>query len=45
MAAALAKLLRFKGNKNSIRLSEINLDDNGLKDNSFALILEAIAAN
>lgn len=43
MSAALASLLRFGKNKTNHKLHEINLDDNGLKDDSFALILEAIS--
>lgn len=43
MASALSTLLKY-GNVNSdLKVSEINLDDNGLKDESFAMILESIA--
>ena len=43
MAQALAKLLRFGNEKNSLKIHEINLDDNGMKDEALALILEALA--
>jgi len=43
MSAALASLLRYGKNKANQKLQEINLDDNGLKDDSFALILDAIS--
>jgi len=43
MAAALSNLLKYGKDKNSLKLSEINLDDNGLKDESFALLLDSIA--
>ncbi len=43
MSAALAALLRFGKSKTNHKLHEINLDDNGLKDESFALILDAIS--
>jgi Ran GTPase-activating protein (RanGAP) involved in mRNA processing and transport len=42
MAAALAAILKFGKDNNNLKLHEINLDDNGLKDESFVLILDAI---
>lgn len=35
MATALASLLEFGKEHNKFKLSEINLDDNGMKDESF----------
>lgn len=42
MATALASLLEFGKEHNKFKLSEINLDDNGMKDESFCQILTAI---
>ena len=43
MASALAALLSIGRDKSDIRLTEITLDDNGIKDDSFAEILDAVA--
>ena len=42
MAQALSVLLNFGKDNQKFRLKEINLDDNGLKDDSFAKILSCI---
>jgi hypothetical protein len=42
MATALATILTYGSTINKFKLTEINLDDNGLKDESFAKILKAV---
>ena len=43
MAIALGSLLKYGKDRSNLKLKEINLDDNGLKDESFAHILDAIS--
>ena len=42
MASALGLLLSDEQIRTQINITEVNLDDNGLKDHSFAAILEAL---
>jgi hypothetical protein len=42
MAKALATLIRYGAQHGKNRLTSINFDDNGLKDESFAEILSAV---
>lgn len=45
MANALAKLLTFGLQQDNLKIVEVNLDTNGLKDESFSKILEVAATH